>query len=72
MSYLEGVGSVVDVLNWHVMPILCALAVRLTQLEGLCLQSEQHTFSPYLPGYPGGEVPWIVSGHLMVHLIKMY
>lgn len=38
--YLQGVGGVVDVLDGHVAPIHSALAVGLTQLEGLGLESQ--------------------------------
>lgn len=50
MSYLEGVGSVVDVRNGHITTVLCALAVGFTQLEGLCLQSQWHKIIYALPG----------------------
>lgn len=38
MPYLEGVGSIVDVCDGHIAAVFCALAVRLAQLEGFCLQ----------------------------------
>lgn len=35
--YLERIRSIVNVLDWHITPILRALAVGFTQLEGLRL-----------------------------------
>lgn len=43
MPYLEGVGSVVDIRDGHITSVLCALAVRFTQLEGFGLQLQLHT-----------------------------
>jgi hypothetical protein len=67
MPYLEGVGSLVNVIHWHIPPVLCALAVRLTQLEGLRLQSQRLTFIAALPGDQlGGSLE--SSSHFVIFL----
>lgn len=43
MPYLERVGCIVDVCDGHIAAVLCALAIRFAQLEGFCLQWEEHT-----------------------------
>lgn len=66
MPYLEGVGSVVDIRDGHIASILCALAVRFTQLEGFSLQLQQHTvIYAFLGTQMGAPLLLKLSNHLV-------